>query len=229
MNAKIGVVLADDQELIREALAMLLSAEGDIEILGQVSDGQEAVRAARSLNPQIVVMDVRMPMMNGIEATRRITRDNADRPDDLFKVIGLTTFDDDESIYGMLRAGASGFLLKHAAPQELPMAIRRVASGESWIDPMVAGRVIKALGDMSTETNGPFPQLESLTPRELEVLKLVGSGMNNAEIAEKLFLSEATVKTHISRILLRTGCRDRPAAVALAFRSGLVSTNPTGS
>lgn len=222
--SSITVVLADDQQLIREGLAMLLSAQGDIDVLGQVSDGSAAVEAATTLAPDIVVMDIRMPVMNGVEATRRITRDNDERPDKLVKVLALTTFDDDESVYGVLRAGASGFLLKHAAPQDLPIAIRHVAAGDSWLDPMIAGRVIRELRSANEANTGPHPQLANLTPREIEVLKLIGAGMNNGEISAHLVLSEATVKTHVSRILLRTGCRDRAQAVALAYRSGLIQT-----
>lgn len=203
---------------------MLLSAQGDIEVLGQVSDGRAAVEAAGKLTPDIVVMDIRMPVMGGVEATRQITVDNDERPDRLVKVLALTTFDDDESVYGVLRAGASGFLLKHAAPQDLPMAIRHVSAGDSWLDPMIAGRVISELRTISEAAPGPHPQLASLTQREIEVLTLIGHGMNNAEISAHLVLSEATVKTHVSRILLRSGCRDRAQAVALAYRSGLIQT-----
>lgn len=217
------VVLADDQEMIRAGIAMLLSAEPDIEVVGEVADGAAAVQAAHTLHPDIVVMDIRMPHLDGIEATRQITADNAERPDHLVKVLALTTFDDDELVYGVLRAGASGFLLKHAAPTELAIALRRVAAGDSWLDPAVAGTVISALSQLSSARGGPRPRIDQLTPREREVLSLVAEGLSNSEIAATLVVSEATVKTHVSRILMRTGCRDRAQAVVLAYKSGLVS------
>lgn len=218
----ITVVLADDQHLIRAGLAMLLSAQKDIEVVGEVSHGRAAVDMAEALVPNVVLMDIRMPVMSGVEATRRIMQGNEARPDRPVRVLALTAFDDDESLYGVLRAGASGFLMKHAAPHDLPTAIRSVGRGNSWLDPRIAGRVISELRAGTGLSDGPPPQLASLTPREIEVLKLVGAGMSNAEIAEHLVLSEATVKTHVSKILFRTGSRDRAQAVALAYRSGLM-------
>ena len=218
----IKVVLADDQPMVRAGIAMLLSAQPDIEVTAEVSDGAEAVAAAETLHPDIIVMDLRMPGLDGIEATRAITADNAERPDHLVKVLALTTFDDDDMVYGALRAGAQGFLLKHAAPSDLVAAIRRVAAGDAWIDPMVAGKVISALSRYP-QSGSSNATIEQLTPREREVLALIAEGMSNTEISQRLVLSEATVKTHVSRILMRTGCRDRAQAVVLAFRSGLVS------
>ncbi len=218
----IRVVLADDQPMVRAGIAMLLSAQPDIEVSAEVSDGAEAVAAAETLHPDIVVMDLRMPGLDGIEATRAITADNAERPDHLVKVLALTTFDDDDMVYGALRAGAQGFLLKHAAPSDLVSAIRRVAAGDAWIDPMVAGKVISALSHYP-QAGTSNATIEQLTPREREVLTLIADGLSNTEISQRLVLSEATVKTHVSRILMRTGCRDRAQAVVLAFRSGLVS------
>ncbi len=226
MSVEVGppirVVLADDQPMVRAGIAMLLSAQPDIEVTAEVSDGAEAVAAAEALHPDIIVMDLRMPGLDGIEATRAITADNTERPDHLVKVLALTTFDDDDMVYGALRAGAQGFLLKHAAPADLVSAIRRVAAGDAWIDPMVAGKVISALSRYP-QSGSSNTTIEQLTPREREVLALIAEGLSNTEISHRLVLSEATVKTHVSRILMRTGCRDRAQAVVLAFRSGLVS------
>lgn len=215
------VVLADDQAMIRAGISMLLDAEDGIEVVGAAENGREAVELARRERPDLVVMDIRMPVMDGIEATRQIVQENSENEDQV-KVLVLTTFDEDDAVYGALRAGASGFLLKHAAPQELPQAIRRVAEGEYWIDPKVAGKVIAALAGMTQAMGATSKALDVLTAREREVLALMANGLSNTEISEKLFLSPATVKTHVSRILLRTGSRDRAQAVVLAFRSGLV-------
>lgn len=216
------VILADDQAMIVAGISMLLAVEDDIEVVGTAQNGWQAVGLARRERPDLVLMDIRMPVMDGIEATRRIVQENSSDEATVVKVLALTTFDEDDAVYGALRAGASGFLLKHAAPSELPQAIRRVAEGESWIDPKVAGKVISALAGM-TQAMGATPKaLEVLTAREKEVLALMANGLSNAEISSKLFLSPATVKTHVSRILLRTGSRDRAQAVVLAYRSGLV-------
>ena len=218
----IRVILADDQAMVRAGISMLLDAEDEIEVVGTAENGLEAVELAEKEKPDLVVMDVRMPVMDGIEATRRIVQAHGD--DDAVKVLVLTTFDEDDAVYGALRAGASGFLLKHAAPNELPQAIRRVAEGESWIDPKVAGKVISALAGMTQAMGATSKALDVLTAREKEVLSLMANGLSNLEISAKLFLSPATVKTHVSRILLRTGSRDRAQAVVLAYRSGLVRT-----
>ncbi len=228
------VLLADDQDLVRSGLRMLLDAESDIEVVAEARDGSEAVELATRVRPDVVVMDLRMPGMDGREATEQILQAQADGVDRLTKVLVLTTFDGDEDVYGALRAGASGYLLKHSSPGEVAQAIRRVASGESWLDPRVTGRVIAAVRDLAVRTAAPgrSPEaaaLEALTPREREVLTLVAQGLSNGEIRDRLVLSEATVKTHVARILMKTGSRDRASAVALAYRSGFVdSGTPDG-
>lgn len=219
----IAVVIADDQPLVRAGISMLLAAESDIRVVGEASDGREAVTLAKAQQPDVVVMDVRMPGMDGVTATRVLTADDVSRsPDRLTKILVLTTFDDDESVYGALRAGASGFLLKHAAPTDLISAVRKVAAGEAWIDPAVARKVIAALAGISEFGQGSSELIERLTPREREVLVLMAHGLSNAEIRDRLVLSEATVKTHVARVVMKTGSRDRTQAVVLAYQSGLV-------
>ena len=218
----IRVIVVDDQELIRAGIVMLLAAQEDLQVVAEAADGDTAVRLAAEHHPDVVLMDIRMPRGDGIEATRRLTADqqgeSVDRPT---RVLVLTTFADDEVLYGALRAGASGFLLKHAAPADLPSAIRKVAAGEAWIDSAVAGRVIAALARLPESPDAG--ELEALlTPREREVLTMIAQGMSNAEITRRLVLSEATVKTHVARVIMKTGCRDRAQAVALAYQSGLV-------
>ena len=218
----IRVIVVDDQELIRAGVVMLLAAEPDLEVVAEAADGDSAVTLAALHHPDVVLMDVRMTGTDGITATRRLTADqtgeSVDRPT---RVLVLTTFADDEVLYGALQAGASGFLLKHAAPADLVAAIRKVARGDAWIDPAVAGRVIAAVSQLRTSAGAN--DLEALlTPRELEVLTMIAHGLSNREITERLVLSEATVKTHVARIIMKTGCRDRAQAVALAYQSGLV-------
>ncbi len=218
----VDVLVADDQPLVRAGLGLLLAAQPDIRVVGEAGDGVEAVELAERLRPHVVLMDVRMPRMDGITAVRALC---ADRPagDELTKVLVLTTFDDDEAVYASLSAGASGFLLKHAAPQDLITAVHRVAAGEAWIDPAVAGRVIAALANVRRTVQEPARLVAVLTPREREVLVLMAHGLSNTEIREKLVVSEATVKTHVSRIVMKTGARDRTQAVVYAYRSGLVN------
>lgn len=218
----IRIIVTDDQPLVRAGITMLLRAETDLEVLAEASDGREAVKLARSHHPDLVLMDARMPGMDGITATHHITTEHTD-PDRLTKVLMLTTFNDDEVVYGALRAGASGFLLKHVAPKDLITAVRMVAAGDSWIDPAVAGKVISALTTMPTPDHSSSARLEQLTPREREVLTLMAKGLSIIEIKDRLVLSQATVKTHISRILIKTGSRDRTQAVVLAYQSGLVT------
>ena len=220
----ISVVIADDQPLIRAGIAMLLSAEPDIDVVGEASDGRAVVELARSKRPDVVLMDIQMPELDGISATRLLTADNhgADQ-DRLTKVLVLTTFDDDEAVYGALRSGASGFLLKHAAPGDLIIAVRKVASGEAWIDPAVARKVISALASFNQVNKGAPEIVGRLTPREREVLVLMAHGLSNSEIRSRLFVSEATVKTHVARVVMKTGSRDRTQAVVLAYQSGLVN------
>ena len=217
----ITVLVADDQPLVRAGLAMLLSAQPDLEVVGEASDGRETIQLAQRLRPDVVLMDLRMPVLDGAEATRVLVREQADS-DRLVKVLVLTTFNDDDAVYGALTAGASGFLLKHAAPADLVAAIRRVAAGESWIDPAVAGQVIKALSFQPVSQRNRSAVLERLTSREREVLSLLAYGLSVPEISERFVLSEATVKTHVARILIKTGSRDRAQAVTLAYQSGLV-------
>lgn len=215
------MVVADDQPLVRAGLAMLLAAQPDFEVVGEASDGRQAIQLARRLRPDVVLMDVRMPVLDGAEATRTLVREHADS-DRLIKVLVLTTFNDDEVVYEALTAGASGFLLKHAAPSDLVTAIRRVAAGESWIDPAVAGQVIKALSLQPASHRNGSVAVDRLTGREREVLSLLAYGLSVTEISQRFVLSEATVKTHVARILIKTGSRDRAQAVALAYQSGLV-------
>jgi DNA-binding NarL/FixJ family response regulator len=225
----ISVVVADDQPMVRAGLVMLLSAEQDIEVVGEAADGAVAVELARSVRPDIVIMDLRMAGMDGVTATRALVDGEPEPNDHLTKVLVLTTFDDDELVYGALRAGASGYVLKHAAPQDLIVAIRRVASGDAWIDPAVAGQVIAALATSHTHQHGQPELLQRLTPREREVLVLMAHGLSNTEIRARLVLSEATVKTHVARIIMKTGSRDRTSAVVLAYQSGLVKPPRRGS
>jgi DNA-binding NarL/FixJ family response regulator len=225
----IRILVADDQPLVRAGLVMLLNAEPDIEVVAEADDGAAAVTVAKEHAPDIVVMDVRMPVMDGVTATRTLTSDTAvSDPDRLIRVLMLTTFNDDEVVYAALRAGASGFLLKHAAPQDLVNAIRAVARGEAWLAPAVAVHVINALAKAQPqyETDAAF---EHLTPRERDVLMLMAQGMSNSEIKEHLVVSEATVKTHVARVLMKTGSRDRTQAVVTAYQCGLVVPGAGGT
>lgn len=217
----ISVVVADDQELIRAGIVMLLAAQPDITVLGEAADGNRVLALVAEHSPDVVLMDLRMPGIDGIEATRRLTADPVD-PDRPTRVLVLSTFADDDSVYPALRAGAQGYLLKHAAPQDLPTAIRRVAAGDAWLDPSIAGGVIERLAQVPERALDATELGNVLTPRELEVLALIAQGLSNRQISEKLFVSEATVKTHVARVIMKTGCRDRAQVVALAYQSGLV-------
>lgn len=217
----ISVVVADDQELIRAGIVMLLAAQPDITVLGEAADGNQVLALVAEHSPDVVLMDLRMPGIDGIEATRRLTADPVD-PDRPTRVLVLSTFADDDSVYPALRAGAQGYLLKHAAPQDLPTAIRRVAAGDAWLDPSIAGGVIERLAQVPERALDATELGNVLTPRELEVLALIAQGLSNRQISEKLFVSEATVKTHVARVIMKTGCRDRAQVVALAYQSGLV-------
>jgi DNA-binding NarL/FixJ family response regulator len=212
----IEVLIADDQSMVRSGLRLILEAESDIVVTAEAGDGAEAVRVARREKPDVVLMDVRMPTMDGLEATRQITE-----ADPEIKIIVLTTFDVDDYVYGALRAGASGFLLKDAGGDQLVEAIRVVASGEALIAPSVTKRLIGEFAKRpeTTEVQG----LEELTERELEVLAQVATGLSNAEIAKELYVSETTVKTHVSHILTKLRLRDRVQAVVVAYESGLVT------
>jgi DNA-binding NarL/FixJ family response regulator len=216
----IRVLLVDDQALVRAGFRMILDAEPHIDVVGEASDGREAVDQVRSLHPDVVLMDIRMPELDGLEATRRVM---AAPGDDTPKVLMLTTFDLDEYVYEALRAGASGFLLKDTPPEQLVSAIEVVAQGEALLSPSVTRRVISEfVKGTGPKPEAQFPRLEDLTVRELEVLKAIARGLSNAEIARELFVSETTVKTHVARILMKLGLRDRVQAVVLAYEAGVV-------
>ena len=211
----IRVLLVDDEELVRTGLRMILDAEPDILVAGDAADGASALARLREVEPDVVLMDIRMPHMDGLEATRRICAEGSGA-----KVVVLTTFDLDEHVYAALAAGASGFLLKDAPASQLVHAIRVAASGDALLAPSVTRRLIARF----TEPHAVRPKLPAdLTPRETEVLALLAEGLSNAEIAERLFVGDATIKTHVARVLMKLGVRDRVQAVVLAYRSGLVS------
>jgi DNA-binding NarL/FixJ family response regulator len=212
----IRVLIADDQSLVREGFRTMLELEDDIEVLGEAADGAQVLELARQLHPDVVLMDVRMPNLDGIEATRRLAR-QANGP----RVLVLTTFDRDEYLYGAMKAGASGFLLKDVRRSQLVGAIRTVAGGDALVDPTITRRLIERYCQMPSQDGTPSAVSE-LTPRELEVLKLVARGLSNSEIASAMTLSEATVKTHMARILSKLELRDRVQAVVMAYESGLV-------
>jgi DNA-binding NarL/FixJ family response regulator len=219
----VRVVVADDQELVRSGFGMIVDAQPDLEVVGEAADGEEAVAVARDQAADVVLMDVRMPRLDGIDATRRLA--GPDVPDPV-KVVILTTFDLDEYVFEALRAGASGFLLKDVRRDDLVHAIRVVAAGDALLAPSVTRRLIEDF------TRRPVPgartRLTALTPREQEVLELIGRGCNNAEIGETLFVGEATVKTHVGRVLMKLGLRDRVQAVIYAYEAGLVGPTPGG-
>jgi DNA-binding NarL/FixJ family response regulator len=215
----LGILIADDQALVRAGFRMILEAEEDMEVVGEAADGREAVAEAQRLRPDVVLMDVRMPDVDGLDATRRLLGDDGSDA----KVVMLTTFDMDEYVYDALRAGASGFLLKDVPPEQLVAGIRAVASGDALLAPSVTRRVIEEFVRRPPESvrTAP-PELAELTERELEVLKLMARGLANAEIARELFISETTVKTHVAHILMKLKLRDRVQAVVFAYESGLV-------
>ena len=215
----VRVLIVDDQALVRTGFKMILEAEPDLEVVGEAADGQEALAQARSLSPDVVLMDVRMPELDGIEATRQLLGDE----EATAKVVMLTTFDMDEYVYEALRAGASGFLLKDVPPEQLVAGIRAVASGDALLAPSVTRRVIEEFVRRPPDSvRTPPERLGELTARELEVLKLIARGLSNAEIAKELFVSETTVKTHVAHVLMKLQLRDRVQAVVLAYESGLV-------
>jgi DNA-binding NarL/FixJ family response regulator/class 3 adenylate cyclase len=218
-DGTVRVLIVDDQVLVRTGFRMILEAEPDLEVIGEASDGAEAVEQARALSPDVVLMDVRMPEVDGIEATRRLLGDEGTTA----KVVMLTTFDMDEYVYEALRAGASGFLLKDVPPEQLIAGIRAVASGDALLAPSVTRRVIEEFVRRPPDSVRTPPEtLSELTARELEVLKLIARGLSNAEIAKELYVSETTVKTHVAHVLMKLNLRDRVQAVVLAYESGLV-------
>ena len=221
MTAPLRVVVADDQALVRTGFRMILTADG-IDVVAEATNGAEAVDAVRRTLPDVVLMDIRMPEMDGLEATRRILTGAASEP----RVIILTTFDLDHYVYAALSAGASGFLLKDVTPEHLVAAVRLVRSGDALLAPAITRRLVERFASRSADTAAIHRDLSTLTPRELEVLRLLAQGLSNAELAAHLHLSEATVKTHVARILAKLGLRDRVQAVVVAYETGLVS--PTG-
>ncbi len=219
----IRVVVVDDQPLVRAGIAMLVNAEDDIAVVAEAADGQEALTQVRAQRPDVVLMDVRMPGTDGVAATRAVIDEGLTAQNgQLIGVIILTTYHIDEAVYAALRAGASGFLLKDAAPTEIVAAIRAVAGGEAWLDPAVTRRLIDEF-NARPEAHTPTPaEMAQLTPREREVLTLMARGMSNADVAVELFISEATVKTHLARVMMKLGVREKAQAVAAAYQTGLV-------
>jgi DNA-binding NarL/FixJ family response regulator len=218
----IRVAVVDDQEVVRSGFAALLATQPDLEVVGTAGDGVEAVDLCRAQRPDVMLMDVRMPRMDGIEATRRILEEAGEET----RILVLTTFDLDEYVYDALGAGASGFLLKDATAETLFEAVRVVASGDALLSPRVTRRLIGEFARLRPKLPVRPDALRELTPREAEVLRHVAEGLSNAEIAERLVVAEETVKTHVSHVLTKLGLRDRAQAVVVAYESGLVSARP---
>lgn len=229
----IRVLIADDQALVRAGFGMILDAEDDLEIVGEASDGAEAVEQALALRPDVVLMDIRMPELDGIEATRRIVAgvgSDAGGGAQPVRVLMLTTFDLNEYVYEALRAGASGFLLKDVPPEQLAAGIRVVAGGEALLAPSITRRLIEEFANARpAEPPAPPRAFADLTARELEVFGCIARGLSNAEIAAELVVSETTVKTHVARLLMKLGLRDRVQAVVLAYESGIVTPGAAGA
>jgi len=218
--SRTSIVLVDDQDLLRVGFRMVLEAQPDLEVVGEAADGREGLALVRELRPDVVLMDVRMPVLDGVETTRRLVAEGVPS-----RVIILTTFDLDEYAYAALRAGASGFLLKDAPPSDLLSAIRAVASGDAVVAPSTTRRLLETVAHRLPDPTLPEPasELDALTPREREVVVAVARGLSNAEIADQLVLSEATVKTHVGRILAKLELRDRVQIVVFAYERGLVA------
>jgi DNA-binding NarL/FixJ family response regulator len=219
------VLIADDQALVRAGFKMILEAEPEIEVVGEAEDGVEAVEQIKLLKPDVALMDIRMPRMNGLEATREVV--NGGDPEHPTRVLMLTTFDLNEYVYEALRAGASGFLLKDVPAEQLVAGIQVVAAGEALLAPSITRRLIEEFAAHAPVDRAPPKELGELAPRELEVFKLVARGMSNAEIAAELFMSETTVKTHVARILIKLHLRDRVQAVVYAYESGVSQPGAT--
>jgi DNA-binding NarL/FixJ family response regulator len=217
------ILVADDEAMVRTGFRMILDGEPDMEVVAEAEDGEEALAAADRTHPDVVVMDIRMPRLDGVAATRRLFAEVDPAP----HVVLVTTFDDDENLYEGLRAGAGGFLLKNAPPEQLIEAVRTVAAGEGVLSSSVTRRVIEEFARRSPAETPPSEALEELTEREVEVLRLVARGLSNAEIAEELVITPATAKTHVGRILMKLELRDRVQAVVFAYETGLV--RPTGT
>jgi DNA-binding NarL/FixJ family response regulator len=214
----ISVLIVDDQALVRTGFRMILEAEADLEVVGEAADGLLAIDEARRLRPDVILMDVRMPELDGIEATRRLLENGGSDA----RVVMLTTFDMDEYVYDALRAGASGFLLKDVPPEHLVDGIRAVANGDALLAPSITRRLVEEFVRSAPPQTKPPAGLDQLTSREHEVLLLIARGMSNAEIAAELYVSETTVKTHVARVLMKLSLRDRVQAVVLAYEAGLV-------
>jgi DNA-binding NarL/FixJ family response regulator len=213
----IRILIADDQAMVRAGFRMILELESDMEVIGEAADGEQAVALARRARPDLVVMDIRMPVLDGIAATRRLLAEVDPPPE----VLMVTTFNEDDSLYSALRAGAGGFLLKNAPPEQLVEGARRVAAGEGLLSPAVTRRVIAELARTAPPQAATPDALAELTDRELEVLRLMARGLSNAEIASELVITVGTAKTHVARILMKLGVRDRVQAVVLAYEMGL--------
>ncbi|KAB2337996.1 response regulator [Actinomadura rudentiformis] len=224
MTDPLRVVVADDQTLVRTGFRMILMADG-IDVVAEATDGAEAVDAVRRTRPDVVLMDIRMPELDGLEATRRILTGARDEP----RVIILTTFDLDRYVYAALSAGASGFLLKDVTPEQLVAAVRMVRAGDALLAPAITRRLVERFAHRDADTSAIHRDLAALTPRELEVLGLLARGLSNGELAGRLQLSEATVKTHVARILGKLGLRDRVQAVIVAYETGIVSVGEHAS
>lgn len=219
MNEPIRVLVVDDQTLVRSGLRLVLQGREGLEVVGEAANGEEALRAVRRLQPDVVLMDVRMPAMDGIEATRRVLAENSG-----CRVIVLTTFDIDEYVFGAMSAGASGFLLKDVTGDQLAASIKLISTGEALLAPTITRRLIERFA----RTSAPTAALASLTSRETDVLKSIARGLSNAEVATDLHLSEATVKTHVARLLAKLGVRDRVQAVIVAYEGGLAGSPRIG-
>ena len=213
----IRVLIVDDQALVRAGFRMILEAQPDLEVVGEVGDGSAAIDAVRTLRPDVVLMDIRMPGVDGIEATRRLSEAGASA-----RIVILTTYDLDEYVFDALAAGASGFLLKHVPPEELVRGVRAAASGEALLAPSITKRLIEEFAKQRAPVRASGTDLKTLTDRELEVLKLLGRGLSNPEIAKELQVGEATVKTHVAHVLDKLELRDRVQAVILAYEIGLI-------